>query len=216
MTANNSVPNHLHIRTTVTWPRAAYADRLDAGRTLAEWIAPALDPRALVLALPRGGIPVGRPLADALGCEMRPVLVRKLPIPTSPEMGFGAITVDGTLTLNEPVVDVFGIDPATIEEVAQQTRAEVERRSRAYPGGWPLPDLASRNVWLVDDGLATGFSAIAAVRMVRAHGAASVRLAVPCGPLGAAERIARDRRGVVRHRPDRRLVRGRLVLPRLP
>lgn len=179
----------LRVRRTVTWPRAAYADRLDAGRVLAEWIAPEPDPGALVLALPRGGIPVGRPLADALGCEMRPVLVRKLPLPTNPEMGFGAITVDGTVTLNPMVVEGYRLDAVTIERIAQTTRAEVERRSRAYPGGWPLADLEGRHAWLVDDGLATGFSAIAAARMVRARGAARVSLAVPCGPQTSAERL---------------------------
>jgi predicted phosphoribosyltransferase len=180
------------VRDIVSHPYAAYADRLDAGRKLVKWIRPARDKAALVLALPRGGVPVARLLADAIGCELLPVLVRKLPIPTSSEMGFGAITIDGTITLNRPIVAAYGLDRATIERIAEETRAEVERRSRTYPGGWPLPDLEGRHVWLVDDGLATGFSAIAAARMIRARGAARLSLAVPCGPLGSAQRLERE------------------------
>ena len=181
-----------HIRRTVGGPYAAYVDRLDAGRILAEWIGPDPDPGAIVLAIPRGGIPVGRPLADALGCGLLPVLVRKLPIPTSPEMGFGAITVDGTMTLNRPVVEAWGLDATTIERIAGDTRREVERRSRAYPGGWPLPSLKDRHVWVTDDGLATGYSAVAAARMLRARGAERVSLVVPCGPLRSVERLVRE------------------------
>jgi len=179
----------LHVREHVSRPRVAYVDRMDAGRVMTAWISPAKEPEALVLALPRGGVPVGSPLARAVGCELRPVLVRKLPIPASPEMGFGAITVDGTMTLNDAVVSSFGISEAVIRSVAEETRAEVERRSRAYPGGWPLPALEGRHVWLVDDGLATGFSAIAAARMIRAHRAARVSLAVPCAPVSSTERL---------------------------
>jgi putative phosphoribosyl transferase len=183
-------PGTVHVRERVAWARPEYADRLNAGRVLADWISPRQDATAVVLALPRGGIPVGRPLADALGCELLPVLVRKLPIPVSPEMGFGAITVDGTVTLNRRVVEAFGIDETTAEVVAAATRAEVERRSRAYPGGWPLPQLEARHVWLVDDGLATGFSAIAACRMIRGRGASRLSLAVPCAPLSSVELLA--------------------------
>ena len=186
------MPAHdrLHVRERTVRARPVFDDRMQAGRVLAEWIAPAKDPQALVLALPRGGIPVGRPLADALGCVMHPVLVRKLPLPGNPEMGFGAITVDGTITLNEEVVDAFGLDESTIEAVAAETRREVERRSEAYPGGLPLPPLEDRDVWLADDGLATGFSAIAAARMIRAGGVRRLRLAVPCAPLSSAELLS--------------------------
>ncbi len=179
-----------HVRTTVQWARPAYRDRDDAGRALAEWIDPPQDAEALVFALPRGGVPVGRAIADAIGCDMLPVLVRKLPIPSSPEMGFGAITVDGTMTLNQAVVRAYGIGPATVRRVADETREEVVRRSQTYPGGWPLPELQGRHVWLADDGLATGYSAIAAARMIRAHRAGTLALAVPCGPAGSVTRLA--------------------------
>jgi putative phosphoribosyl transferase len=178
------------IERRVSAAHPAFRDRRDAGRRLAAFAVFEPDEGALVLALPRGGIPVARPLADALGCELRPVLVRKLPIPTNPEMGFGAVTIDGTVTLNERVLAAFGIDRSVQERVAEQVRREVERRSRAYPGGWPLPAVCDRRVWLVDDGLATGFSMIAAARMIRPHGPASLTLAAPCAPSDSLTRLA--------------------------
>ena len=137
---------------------------------------------AVVFALPRGGIPVGRPLADALGCELLPALVRKLPIPTDPEMGFGAVAIDGSVRLNRPVIDAFGISTTTVGEVVEQVRTEVERRSAAYPGGWPLPELSGRNAWLVDDGLATGLTMLSAADMLRAREPASLTITIPCSP----------------------------------
>jgi putative phosphoribosyl transferase len=182
----------VHVHSTVRQAYRAYRDRSDAGSELASWIAPHPDASALVLALPRGGVPIGRAMADRLGCALLPVLVRKLPIPSSPEMGFGAITIDGTMILNEAVVDAYGLTPGTIRHVARVTRDEVVRRARAFPGGWPLPQLEDTDVWLVDDGLATGYSAIAAARMVRARGVSTLSLAVPCGPLSSIARVASE------------------------
>jgi len=159
-----------------------FADRADAGRTLAEWIAPKPDPSALVFGLPRGGLPVARPLADALDCPLLPALVRKLPIPTDPEAGFGAVSALGTVRLNEPLVRALALSQAEIQRIAEEVLAEVRRRAATYPGGWPLPDLARREVWLVDDGLASGQSALAAADMLRSANPARLCLAVPCSP----------------------------------
>ncbi len=171
-------------------PVVRYRDRFDAGRRLAEWISPEPDPDAIVFALPRGGVPVARPLADAVSCELRPVLVRKLPIPTDPEMGFGAVTVDGTVTLNHGVMRAFGITPEVAKAVAEEVQAEVVRRGSVYPGGWPLPDLAGRRVWVVDDGLATGYSMVASLEMLRKLGAGWLGVAVPCSPDDSLARVA--------------------------
>ena len=173
----------LHIGRHTARPVVLFADRADAGRALADWIDPRPDAGAVVFALPRGGIPVGRALADALGCGLLPALVRKLPIPTDPEMGFGAVAVDGTVRLNRAVVEAFHISEATVRDAVATVRAEVERRGAVYPGGWPLPDLTGRNVWLVDDGLATGLSMLTAADMLRANGSGSLSIAVPCSPV---------------------------------
>jgi len=163
----------------------AFADRAVAGRALVRLIRPAPDPGAVVLALPRGGVPVAHPLAVALGARLVPMPVRKLPVPRSPEMGFGAVTLDGTVVLNERVVAAFEIDELTVAAVAEEVRHEVERRARAYPGGFPFPRVEGAAVWLVDDGLATGYTMLAAARMVRAQEPASLSMAVPVAAPGS-------------------------------
>jgi len=180
----------LHIGRRLAYPVAMFADRADAGLTLAAWIAPQPDPDSVVFALPRGGIPVGRPLADALGCGLRPALVRKLPIPDNPEMGFGAVAVDGSVQLNRTVIELFRISERTVHDTVARVRAEVERRGAVYPGGWPLPDLTGRHVWLVDDGLATGLSMLTAADMLRSLGSASLSIAVPCSPADSLARVS--------------------------
>lgn len=179
-----------HVREHVAQPRAAFTDRSAAGRALAAFVRARVDPTAIVLALPRGGVPVARPLADALGVRLVPAPVRKLPLPSCPEMGFGAVAADGTLVLNEAVVRAYGVDEATVARVAEETRREVERRARAYPGGWPLPELEGKVVWVVDDGLATGYTARAAIRMAREGGARRVTLAVPVSSAATLSDVA--------------------------
>lgn len=179
------------IERRVTRASPVFADRLEAGAELLRFMAPEPDPDALVLALPRGGVPVARPLADSLGCDLRPVLVRKLPVPDSPEAGFGAVTIDGHVVLNEPAAAMWGISEAQIAAVVDEVRQELERRAGAYPGGWPLPDMRGRHVFLVDDGLATGYSMIAAAKMARDADPASITLAVPVAPADSLRSIAR-------------------------
>lgn len=181
---------NVHVRERVAGSVPLFRDRADAGRLLAAFVDPPRDEHACVFALPRGGVPVGRALADVLGCELRLALVRKLPIPTDPEMGFGAVTADGTVRLNRRVVAAYGISERQIRDAVEATRAEVLRRADAYPGSWPPPDLVGRQAWLVDDGLATGLSMLAAVDMLRAHDPASVLLAVPCSPVDSLARAA--------------------------
>ena len=180
----------VHIQHRVPGPMLRFSDRADAGRRLAEYIAPRPNPDALVFGLPRGGLPVGRPLASALECELHPALVRKLPIPSDPEMGFGAVTIDGTLRLNEPVIQAFRITPAEVTRVAEEVRAEIERRATVYPGGWPLPPIEGKTVWLVDDGLATGLTMLAGAQMLRARGPRRLAVAIPCSPTDSLARVA--------------------------
>jgi putative phosphoribosyl transferase len=181
----------LHIGRHLATSVVLFADRAEAGRALAGWIGPRPDPHAVVFALPRGGIPVGRPLADVLGCELLPALVRKLPLPANPEMGFGAVAVDGTVRLNRAVIEAFRIPEGVVHRTVERVRTEVERRGAVYPGGWPLPDLAGRCVWLVDDGLATGLSMLTAADMLRALGPASLSIVVPCSPVDSLARVSR-------------------------
>jgi len=179
----------IHIDRHVPGPLFAFENRIDAGRKLAAFMERGPDPGAVVLALPRGGVPVARPVAVDLGVPVEPVVVRKLPIPQSPEMGFGAVAIDGTTVLNEGVVRSFSIPMDTIGRVADEVRREVERRAEKYAGTVEPPDVEGKTVYLVDDGLATGYSMLVAARMVAKRNPASVRLAVPVSPVASIELI---------------------------
>jgi predicted phosphoribosyltransferase len=157
-----------------------FADRFDAGRRLAAILKPyAGRSDLLVLALPRGGVPVGYEVAAALGAPLDVVLVRKLGVPGHEELAIGAIASGGTEVLNEEVVRVLGIPAFVIRRVADEELRELTRREREYRDDKPAPDVRSRTVILVDDGLATGSTMHAAVRAVRAQGAKQIVVAVP-------------------------------------
>lgn len=159
-----------------------FADRREAGKELASRLAKyAGRPDLVVLALPRGGVPVAAEIAEALGATLDIFLVRKLGVPGHPELAMGAIASGGVRVLNTDVIDWYGIPGYIIDAVAEQEQAELERRERAYREGRPLIDLRDRFVILVDDGLATGSTMKAAVEAVRKHRPARVIVAVPVG-----------------------------------
>lgn len=181
----------VRIRHRVPRSVVAFRDREDAGKQLAEFVGPVLPADSVVLALPRGGVAVGAPIADALGAPLVPLVVRKLPIPISPEMGFGAVAIDGTRVLNEDVVRAFGISDSEVERITREVTREVRRRAREYVGSDEPPDVAGRHVIIVDDGLATGFTAIVGARMVRKQDPASLTLAVPVSPADSIDAVSR-------------------------
>src|SRR5215207_3563499 len=157
-----------------------FHDRIDAGRRLAERLLHYRDqPGVLVLALPRGGVPVGFEVARELHAPLDVFLVRKLGVPGREELAFGAIASGGARVLNRDVVATLGIDERTIEQVAAREQAELERRAEAYRGTAEPPDVRGRTAILVDDGLATGASMRAAVDAVRGLGPERVVVAVP-------------------------------------
>ena len=167
----------------VQHPRPAFQDRAEAGEALAAFVdPPPTGEEAFVLALPRGGIPVAAALARHLAAPLAPVFVRKLPLPQAPEMGFGAVALDGSVLLNDRVVQEFGLDPATIDAVAEEVREEVRRRARVYQESDQPPVVAGQHVFVVDDGLATGYTAAATAAMLRHLAPRSLRLAVPVTP----------------------------------
>lgn len=163
-------------------PFLAFRNRSDAGLRLAEFFYPAPQENSIVLALPRGGVPVAEPLAHSLGARLDLVLVRKLPLPHNPEAGFGAVTIDGTRVLNDPMVERFGISSNEIERVTAHVTEEVRRRAREYTGSEHVPDVGGLHAYLVDDGLATGYTAVAAAMMLRKRGPRSLTLCVPVSP----------------------------------
>src|SRR5438309_9363656 len=157
-----------------------FRDRTEAGQRLAsKLIAYANRPDVLVLALPRGGVPVGYEVARILNASLDIFVVRKLGVPGHEELAMGAIATGGAIVFNEEVVDNLGIPKSAIDRVIQRERAELERRERQYRGNRPPPDVQGKTVILIDDGLATGASMHAAVQAVRALGPAAVVIAVP-------------------------------------
>ena len=159
-----------------------FPDRHAAGRELAERLRKyAGRDDVLVLALPRGGVPVAYEVAEALGAPLDLFLVRKLGTPGHRELAMGAIASGGVRVLNDDVVRWYGIGPRDIEVVAQEEQRELERREAAYREGRPPVPLKGKVVILIDDGLATGSTMKAAVQAVRAQAPSRVVVAVPVG-----------------------------------
>jgi putative phosphoribosyl transferase len=171
--------------------RRQFADRREAGRELAAKLgAYRARQDVVVLALPRGGVPVAFEVAEALDAPLDIFVVRKLGMPGHPEFAIGAIASGGVRVLSEDAIRWYGISPSQIEAIAAEELAELERREREYRQGRALTDLHGRTVILVDDGLATGSSMRAAVQAVRAHKPARVVVAVPVGAPSACEEFA--------------------------
>jgi putative phosphoribosyl transferase len=161
---------------------ARFRNRAEAGRYLAEKLA-AYGGRkdVIVLALPRGGVPVAYEVARALGVPLDVFIVRKLGVPGFEELALGAIASGGVRVLNEDVVRALPNARELIESVTAKEMAELQRREESYRDGRPAPDLTGRTVILVDDGLATGATMRAAVAALRQGGAAKIVVAVPVG-----------------------------------
>jgi erythromycin esterase-like protein/predicted phosphoribosyltransferase len=175
-------------------PDRLFRDRRDAGRILGRLLEPYRDrDDVVVLALPRGGVPVGYEVASALGAPLDVLLVRKLGVPGQEELAMGAIASGGMVVINDDVVRDMGIGPEIIRRVAEQEGQELLRRELAYREGRPPPDLAGKIVVLVDDGLATGSSMVAAVHALREIHPSKIVVAVPAAP----ESTCRELRSVV-------------------
>ena len=163
-------------------PNRPFADRREAGQVLASRLSAYRGRRdAVVLALPRGGVPVAFEITEAIDAPLDIFVVRKLGMPGHPEYAIGAIASGGVRVLSEDVVRWYGIPDSAVEAVAASELAELERREREYREDRPLTDLRNRIVILVDDGLATGSTMRAAVQAVRAFEPAKVVVAVPVG-----------------------------------
>jgi predicted phosphoribosyltransferase len=158
----------------------AYRDRHDAGRRLAELLSRyANRPDVLVLALPRGGVPVAYEVARALNAPLDVFIVRKLGVPGHEELALGAIASGGIRVLNNEVMRALHIPKQVVEEIAAREQRELERREQLYRDGRPAPDVRGRTVILIDDGLATGATMRAALQALRQQQPARLVLAVP-------------------------------------
>ncbi len=168
-----------------------FLDRADAGRRLAGALTGARDTDAIVLGLPRGGIPVGYEIARALGSPLDVILVRKVGLPAQPELAMGAIGEDGVRLINTEAMQAEQVSEEEFAAVEQRERAELRRRAERYRLDRPRAVVAGRTAIVVDDGIATGSTARAACQVARAHGAARVILAVPVAPRGTVAALSR-------------------------
>jgi putative phosphoribosyl transferase len=163
-----------------------FTDRADAGRQLAAELGFLRDNDLVVLGLPRGGVPVALPVATELGAPLDVIVVRKLGLPSQPELAMGAIGEGGVRILNEAVVQRARVTAADLAVAEETERRELDRQARQFRAGRPRVDIAGRTAILVDDGIATGATARAACQVARAQGAAFVIMAAPVGSPGSA------------------------------
>ena len=174
--------------------RPRFRDRADAGRVLANELAVYAGRNdVIVLALPRGGVPVAYEVARSIGAPLDVFLVRKLGLPGHEELAMGAIASGGIRLINRDVIDTYKVSNAQIESVAEAEQKELERRERAYRDGRPLPPLQGKTVILVDDGLATGATMRVAVLALREESPERIIVAVPV----AAAETCDDFRAIV-------------------
>lgn len=177
--------------------RSGFVDRTAAGEVLAAAVADALGPEVpgstvVVLGLPRGGIPVAAVVARRLGATLDLLAVRKVGTPGHVELAIGAIASGGLVFINEPLVAQLGLRQREVEARLDVARRELEDQERRLRGDRPRPELEGRVVILVDDGVATGATAVAALRWARGAGAARVVFAAPVGPEGIQGRLSSE------------------------
>lgn len=168
-----------------------FKDRRDAGRQLGRRLGGYATLRPVVVALPRGGAIVAAEIADRLGAPLDIVVVRKIGLPWQPELAIGALAEGDVCVLNDALIDEAGVSGDELAPVIGRERVELERRVRAYRGERPPLRLDGRVVILVDDGLATGYTARAAIEAIRRRGARRVIVAVPVAPADIVATLGR-------------------------
>ena len=168
-----------------------FKDRIEAGRMLAEMLAPEYKEaqNAMVLAIPSGGVPVGLEVRRKLHLPFDLIITRKIPIPHNPEAGYGAVTQEGGVFLNEELVSRLRLGPLQIEDHISRLKKELEERDALFRGKKPFPDLSGQTAILVDDGLASGYTMMASIHSVRKMGAEKIVIAVPTAPPETVEKI---------------------------
>ncbi len=181
-----------------------FSDRRDAGRQLGVQLGRYKAENPIVLALPRGGVPVGYEVARALGAPFDVYVVRKLGAPRQPELGIGAIAPGGVLVLDNDTILMLGITEQEIERIVAEEKVEMERRLHRFRGDKPTPNLRDQTIILVDDGLATGVTAYAAIQALRQTKPCKIVLAVPVCSTQSASALGAEVEDLVclKPRPD--------------
>jgi predicted phosphoribosyltransferase len=169
-----------------------FSSRAQAGERLVEMLQAYRDTDALVAAIPAGGVPVAAPMAQRLGLDLDVAVVSKVTLPWNSEVGYGAVAFDGTVLLNDALVERLRLSPQEVQHGVEQTREKVERRVSRLRSGLAAQPLQQRQVIVVDDGLASGFTMRVAIQALRNVGATRVVVAVPTAHARAAEALAAE------------------------
>jgi len=170
-----------------------FQDRYHAGKLLADKIKEyAGNENVIVLAVPAGGVPVGYTVAKELAVPVDVMVIRKIQIPWNTEAGFGALTWDGKIVLNDRLVEELDLTKEEVETAILKTKENIQRRLRKFRGDKPMPNFKDKVVVLIDDGLASGFTMLAAARSVREKAPKRIIVAVPTASLGAIELLAHE------------------------
>jgi putative phosphoribosyl transferase len=174
-----------------------FGDRVEAGKRLASALTDFAGEKAIVLAIPRGGVVVGYEIAKVLNLPLDVIIPRKIGAPDNPELAIGAMTEDGTIILDDNLVTYMGVPQEYIKEESERQKSEIERRLKKYRENEPYPDLKGCDVIIVDDGIATGSTMKAALASVRNRGARTVTIAVPVGPPSTIKELKKEADRVV-------------------
>jgi len=169
---------------------SVFRDREHAGDTMATMLNRCEGSRAILFAIPAGGVPVAAVMAEKLRLRLEVAVVSKITMPWNTEAGYGAVAFDGSVLFNEGILARIGLTDGQIEEGRRATLEKVQRRLRKFRGDRPLPDLQATKAILVDDGLASGFTMLAAIGALRRLGGRDVIVAVPTASASAVERVA--------------------------
>lgn len=159
-----------------------FSDRKDAGKQLASALTDFSFKEGMVVAIPRGGVVVGYEIASALNFKLDVIVPRKIGTPDNPELAIGAVTEDGTMILDDSLIMYLGVSNDYIYQESERQKQEIRRRQNFYRQGVSEPEIKDKNVIVVDDGIATGYTMKAALASVRNRGAATLTVAIPVGP----------------------------------
>jgi predicted phosphoribosyltransferase len=169
----------------------AFKDRWDAGKILAQMLESeyAMAQDTMVFSIPAGGVPVGLEISKRLNLPFDCIIVRKATIPDNTEVGFGAVTLEGSIFLNQELLSHLKLTDFQIEQQIASVKKELEKRNALFRGGIPLPDLSGKTAILVDDGLASGYTMMASIHTLKNKGAQKIVVAVPTAPLSSIDKV---------------------------
>ncbi|VVB91657.1 Phosphoribosyl transferase domain protein [uncultured archaeon] len=167
-----------------------FRDRIHAGEVLAIKLKPYVGKDSIILAIPSGGVPVGSTIAKELGLQMDLIIVKKLPIPYNTEAGFGSISWDGEVKLNERLVEQLQLSGSDIDPIIADVKREIDKRMEIFRGKRPFPELKGKTAIIADDGLASGYTLLAAISSIKRLSPARIIVAVPTASKNAIDLVA--------------------------